>query len=116
MNEDIQKTALRLPRELHTAIHESAKKSGRTMNAEIVYRLQQSFNLSTIDGDDLPPVDKLHQRSYRIYDKERLPDGYVRTLLKEAIKILDGADKVIDPSEAGNIDAPKQENINNKPK
>ena len=43
MNEDIQKTALRLPRELHTAIHESAKKSGRTMNAEIVYRLQQSF-------------------------------------------------------------------------
>lgn len=46
MNEDIQKTALRLPRELHTAIHESAKKSGRTMNAEIVYRLQQSFEVN----------------------------------------------------------------------
>lgn len=86
------------------------------MNAEIVYRLQQSFNLSTIDGDDLHPVDKLHQRSYRIYDKERLPDGYVRTLLKEAIKILDGTDKAIEPPETDNIEMQKQEDINNKPK
>lgn len=43
MSEDIQKTALRLPRELHTAIHKAAKESGRTMNAEIVYRLEKSF-------------------------------------------------------------------------
>ena len=35
--------ALRLPRELHTAIHEAAAAAGRTMNAEIVYRLQRTF-------------------------------------------------------------------------
>lgn len=43
MSDEIQKTALRLPKSLHEAIHAAAKESGRTMNAEIVYRLQQSF-------------------------------------------------------------------------
>lgn len=43
MSKDIQKTALRLPRELHTAIHEAAAAAGRTMNAEIVHRLQRTF-------------------------------------------------------------------------
>lgn len=44
MSKDIQKTALRLPRALHSAIHESAAAAGRTMNAEIVHRLQKSFD------------------------------------------------------------------------
>lgn len=43
MSKDIQKTALRVPRDLHNAIHEAANASGRTMNAEIVYRLELSF-------------------------------------------------------------------------
>lgn len=43
MSNEIQKTALRLPKSLHEAVHKAAKESGRTMNAEIVYRLQQSF-------------------------------------------------------------------------
>lgn len=43
MSDEIQKTALRLPKSLHEAVHKAAKESGRTMNAEIVYRLQQSF-------------------------------------------------------------------------
>ncbi|MDV7397487.1 Arc family DNA-binding protein, partial [Arthrospira platensis SPKY1] len=41
---EIQKTALRLPRWLHESIHEAADKNGRSMNAEIVARLEQSFN------------------------------------------------------------------------
>ena len=44
MSKDIQRTALRLPRDLHNAIHEAADASGRTMNAEIVYRLQRTFD------------------------------------------------------------------------
>ncbi|HHQ4795988.1 MULTISPECIES: Arc family DNA-binding protein [Aeromonas] len=44
MSKDIQKTALRLPRDLHTAIHDAASSSGRTMNAEIIYRLQRTFD------------------------------------------------------------------------
>lgn len=47
MSDEIQKTALRLPKSLHEAIHKAAKESGRTMNAEIVYRLQQSFDAKT---------------------------------------------------------------------
>lgn len=43
MSKDIQRTALRVPRDLHNAIHEAAGASGRTMNAEIVYRLELSF-------------------------------------------------------------------------
>lgn len=45
MKDDIQKTALRLPRDLHTAVLDAAKSSGRTMNAEIVHRLQLTFEL-----------------------------------------------------------------------
>ena len=40
---EIQKTALRLPKPLHKIIHEAAKESGRSMNAEIVARLQATF-------------------------------------------------------------------------
>lgn len=41
--DDFQKTALRLPRDLHSRIHEAAVVSGRSYNAEIVARLQQTF-------------------------------------------------------------------------
>ncbi len=44
MTTDIQKTALRLPRELHSRILEAAENSGRSMNAEITSRLQDSFS------------------------------------------------------------------------
>ena len=35
------KTALRLPPDLHAELKDSAEKNGRTMNAEIIARLQQ---------------------------------------------------------------------------
>lgn len=41
--DDFVRTALRVPPDLHAAIHEAAGKSGRTFNAEIVDRLQASF-------------------------------------------------------------------------
>ena len=40
------KTALRLPPEVHAKIHEAAEASGRSYNAEIVARLQESFAVS----------------------------------------------------------------------
>lgn len=42
--DDYQKTALRVPRELHAKIIDAAKKNNRTMNAEIVERLGASFD------------------------------------------------------------------------
>lgn len=50
---EIQKTALRLPKPLHVEIHKAAKESGRSMNAEIVKRLQSSFELPDITYDQL---------------------------------------------------------------
>lgn len=37
------RTALRVPPELHAQIHEAAAASGRSFNAEIIHRLEQSF-------------------------------------------------------------------------
>lgn len=42
--DDYIRTALRVPPELHARIHEAAKDSGRTFNAEIVARLEASFS------------------------------------------------------------------------
>ncbi|AZV95184.1 hypothetical protein CBF45_16835 [Bordetella sp. J329] len=39
------KTALRLPRDLHKQVQESATERGRSMNAEIIERLAMSFRL-----------------------------------------------------------------------
>lgn len=41
--QDHIKTALRVPPDLHACLHEAAKLAGRSYNAEIVHRLQQSF-------------------------------------------------------------------------
>lgn len=41
--DDYQKTALRVPRDLHAKIIEAAKANNRTMNAEIIARLERSF-------------------------------------------------------------------------
>jgi hypothetical protein len=50
--DDFQKTALRLPRDLHEKVVSAANASGRSMNAEIIARLQASFSPSE---NALPP-------------------------------------------------------------
>lgn len=41
--DDFIKTALRLPRDLHEQIQKASESSGRSMNAEIISRLESSF-------------------------------------------------------------------------
>ncbi len=67
MPDDIQKTALRLPRDLHTEIHEAAKESERSFNSEIVYRLKRSF-AGPEDEEILKIADEL---SARVLKKKR---------------------------------------------
>lgn len=50
--DDFIRTALRVPPDLHKAIHEAASAANRTFNAEIVARLSQSFE----SGGLLPDV------------------------------------------------------------
>ena len=41
--DDFQKTALRLPKDLHARVHEAAAEIGRSYNAEIIARLESTF-------------------------------------------------------------------------
>lgn len=40
---EIQKTALRLPKDLHQLVIDAAQSAGHSMNAEIIARLRASF-------------------------------------------------------------------------
>lgn len=48
--DDFLKTALRIPRDLHEQIQSAAKATGRSMNAEIVARLQNTFEAQSGDS------------------------------------------------------------------
>lgn len=95
MTKDIQKTALRLPRELHTAILDAASKSGRTMNAEIVYRLQQS-----LDEGRAETISNIGHMEFRIVDRSigKGPQK-IFNALEEMEKILLGTKKMLEEAE-----------------
>lgn len=40
---DYVKTALRLPPDLHAALHEAAREAARTYNGELIHRLSSTF-------------------------------------------------------------------------
>lgn len=93
MTKDIQKTALRLPRDIHTAILDAASKSGRTMNAEIVYRLQQSLNEEQeehVDGFHTIEMKVLDHRNYppQIGDALRKIEDELRAV-RETLKVVE---------------------------
>lgn len=50
---DYIKTALRLPPELHAAVHESAKASGRTFNAEVIALLEGAIKRPALENSML---------------------------------------------------------------
>lgn len=53
MSRDIAPLGLRMPAELKTQIEQAAKRTGRSMNAEIVARLQSSLS-GPADASDAP--------------------------------------------------------------
>lgn len=68
---DIQKTALRLPRELHGKIIDASNASGRSMNAEIVRRLELSFEEKQLEmiENQLSTVDNLQSQLAEVVSK-----------------------------------------------
>ena len=86
MSKDIQKTALRLPRDLHTAIHEAADASGRTMNAEIVYRLQRTFDEKEAPTDIAP---RQYQRKQKYTIQSDMPDEAMQELMARIQEVWD---------------------------
>lgn len=51
---DFVKTALRLPPDLHSSLHESARGSERTFNAEILHRLRSTFSAKRTQQSPTP--------------------------------------------------------------
>ena len=99
MTKDIQKTALRLPRELHTAILDAASKSGRTMNAEIVYRLQRSIEDDQVETGGIghmefrivdPSIGKGPQKIFNALDEMEKILLNTKKMLEEAERNEDG--------------------------
>ena len=99
MSDEIQKTALRLPKSLHEAVHKAAKESGRTMNAEIVYRLQQSFeNPSKQSGSETGSTSEDHRISSS--DSKKLKGLLSRMLDMVEMAEQDEAREAVEENEA----------------
>lgn len=64
--DDWHKTGLRLPKELHHQLHEAAAASGRSYNAEIVARLEASFDAKTDSGMTHKLIDQLERQELTI--------------------------------------------------
>jgi hypothetical protein len=78
---DYIKTALRLPPRLHSQVHEAAKGAGRTYNAELIDRIQASFD------DTIHPMTGLSHDPY----KRGFADGLLYAFDALAGKQLDRA-------------------------
>lgn len=99
MSNEIHKTALRLPKSLHEAVHKAAKESGRTMNAEIVYRLQQSFeNPSKQSGSETGSASEDHRISSS--DSRKLKGLLSRMLDMVEMAEQDEAREIVEENEA----------------
>lgn len=91
--DDFLKTALRIPRDLHEQIQSAAKATGRSMNAEIVARLQQSFEttprlhqsfVSLADPGALQQQLDTTAKSLRLHENAMLiMHGLLRAALRE---------------------------------
>ena len=85
--DDYIKTALRLPRDLHAKIISAADNAERTMNAEIISRLQSTFDvevaggMTRIHGAFVPP--DIPQA-----DVEKMIDSRMKELEKRLIERL----------------------------
>ena len=97
MSRDHQQLRVRVPPELKDALDKAADENNRTLTAEIVYRLQQSFE----NEDEHVPGFK--QVEIKMVDNYRLGSGFaLAKALDEAIKALEDVSKsLVEISEEG---------------
>lgn len=77
---------VRMPPDLKEKIEMASKKSGRSMNAEVVYRLQQSFEL--LDPDSIEPkITNRHPNEQS--DNDSAPLRYETLSEEEMLEVMD---------------------------
>jgi hypothetical protein len=57
---------LRVPTELKQQVEDAAKESGRSINAEAVYRLGQSFEQKLVSLESIPTEDLMKELAKRL--------------------------------------------------
>ena len=93
MSREHQQMRVRLPPDLKDNLEQLATKNGRSMNAEIVYRLQQSLNEEHedhVDGFHTIEMKVLDHRNYTplIGDALRKIEDELRAV-RETLKVLE---------------------------
>lgn len=85
---------VRMPADLKEKIEEAAKENGRSMNAEIVYRLQQSIE------EEQAETGGIRQMEFRVVDRSigKGPQK-IFNALEEMEKILLGTKKMLEEAE-----------------
>jgi hypothetical protein len=78
--DDFIKTALRLPRALHASIREAAQLGGKSMNAEIIGRLQDSLRAEEVGS----VLAQLKSREAELLDANRQQLEVMRGLIGRA--------------------------------
>lgn len=92
--DDYIRTALRVPPELHARIHESARDTGRTFNAEILARLEASFRTAGVDEQAIGVSMGLHEPEDRAAVLKVLLFGELN-ILRRRVAELGGRDVVL---------------------
>lgn len=85
---------LRFPEGMRDEIADAAKQSGRSMNSEIIYRLQQSFDKSKASDNEERKEKTIQFKSLQIAESRQQYDnsGPLIALIEKAISILKEAD------------------------
>ncbi|HDO0920071.1 TPA: Arc family DNA-binding protein [Aeromonas salmonicida] len=96
MSREHQQMRVRLPPELRDSLEQMAKKNGRSMNAEIVYRLQRTFDEDTwsIDGIQsqsqvLSDTPRQYQRKQKYSIQSDMPDEAMQELMARIQEVWD---------------------------
>src|SRR3546814_6483854 len=90
MSADIRALNLRLPADLHRRLGEAAAGSGRSLNAEIVHRLAESFEYVDVDNAVLEEMSARMttiEQAYRDMTEELARSGEHTSALQSLMRI-----------------------------
>jgi hypothetical protein len=91
--DDFVKTALRIPRSLHAQIQDAATASGRSMNAEIIDRLQRE----TEDVSLMAIVNRLKLSDEELLEATKKQRDLLWEITDRAEEVLRSVDEFLEP-------------------
>ncbi|MFT0167522.1 Arc family DNA-binding protein [Paraburkholderia mimosarum] len=98
--DDFIKTALRLPRELHTAIRAAAESASKSMNSEIIGRLHES--LRTDEAGSI--LERLNSREAQLLEAKERQLGMLTEIVGRADEALARSAAALEGGGAGNVE------------